>query len=173
MTTIDHPAPFRPGDRVRIEEINQIGQLAGTHLTGEVLESPDAAGFVRVRVDGSGARIVFHVYRVQLDGPTELDLIEQSAQLRAQAEKDRLAALRAESEQLAAEVSQRVGDALEASKRPVLELLEGTGISVHRVAEVFDGRDCFTVSEAIVLALAAGVSDLRALFGPADAEVTR
>ena len=100
----------------------------------------------------------------------QADIDQARAEL---AQADRLAAVRAEAEQVAAEVTQRVGDAIEASEIPVLELLEGTGISVHRVAEVFDGRDCFNVSEVVVLALAAGVTDLRALFGPTDAEVTR
>ncbi|MEU1956134.1 hypothetical protein [Nocardia rhamnosiphila] len=99
--------------------------------------------------------------------PREL-AADRAAQLRAQRD---IAEARAE--HYAAEVTRRVVDALEASGIPVLELLEGTGISIHRLAQVCDGADCFTVSEVAVLTLAAGVS-IRAMFGPVDdAEVIR
>lgn len=79
----------------------------------------------------------------------------------------------AKAQHYAEEVTRRVVDAIEASGTPVLDLLEGTGISIHRLAQVCDGADCFTVSELCVLTLAAGVS-IRAMFGPADdAEVSR
>lgn len=99
--------------------------------------------------------------------PREL-AADRAAQLRAQRD---ITAARAE--HYAAEVTRRVIDAIEASGTPVFELLEGTGISVHRLAQVCDGADCFTVSEVCVLTLAAGAG-IRDMFGPVDdSEVTR
>lgn len=100
------------------------------------------------------------------------DAREMDADLAAQARAQReIAAARAE--HYAAEVTRRVIDAIEASGKSVFDLLEGTGISVHRLAQVCDGADCFTVSEVCVLTLAAGVS-VRAMFGPVDdAEANR
>ncbi|MGW0006048.1 hypothetical protein ACWDT6_19690 [Nocardia grenadensis] len=187
-TTINHPDPFRPGDSVRLRTSGEL--LTVTELAG----STDRPTIVcRDDVPGSSLRFCqpSDLEPVALDGPTELDLIrafevadrdlaaDRAAQARAQAdidqaraemaEQDRLDALRAKAERFAVEVTQRAGAALEASERPVLELLEETGISIHRMAEVFDGRDCFNVSEVVVLALAIG-AHASEFFGPVDAE---
>lgn len=152
MSDLNNRNVFLPGELVR-------SRVSG--LTGELLPAA-GDGFARFRAAGSGMTVVCLPESLEPASPAA-DIAQARAEM---AQADRLAALRAESEQFAAEVTQRVGDAIEASETPVLELLEGTGISVHRVAEVFDGRDCFTVSEVCVLTLAAGVTDLRALFGP-------
>ncbi|MFI9537475.1 hypothetical protein ACIG56_30060 [Nocardia fusca] len=95
-------------------------------------------------------------------------IAERDAQRRAERE-----IVQAKAQCFAEDVTQRVVDAIEASEKTVFELLEGTGISIHRLSEVCDGRDCFTVSEVAVLTLAAGVS-IRAMFGPIDTpEVAR
>lgn len=87
------------------------------------------------------------------------DLSAQAGALRAIAE--------AKAQNYAEEVTRRVIEAIEASGTPVLDLLEGTGISIHRLAQVCDGVGCFTVSEVCVLTLAAGAS-IRDMFGPVD-----
>ncbi|WP_063129352.1 hypothetical protein [Nocardia fusca] len=170
-----NPAPLRPGDSVRLRTSGEL--LTVTELAG----STDRPTIVcRDDVPGSSLRFCqpSDLEPVELDGPTELDLIrafadrdlaaDRAAQLRAQRE-----IAEAKAQNYAEGVTRRVIDAIEASGTPVFDLLEGTGISIHRLAQVCDGADCFTVSEVCVLTLAAGVG-IRDMFGPVDAaEVTR
>lgn len=79
MSTLNPDSRFRPGDRVRIAEIDRIGQRSGTYRTGVVIPAPFDDGYYRVQVDGIGRPIVFDGFRLEpiaeQDGPTELDLV--------------------------------------------------------------------------------------------------
>lgn len=92
------------------------------------------------------------------------------------AEADRAAQARAQAEIVAARaeefervVTDRAAVAVVESGRPVLELAAETGISIHRWAALFDGRECWTVGELFKLANAIG-ADTTEWFRPAAAD---
>lgn len=146
MTDMVTPNPrFRPGDRVRIAEIDRIGQRTGTHRTGVVIPAPFDDGYFRVQVDGIGRPIVFDGFR--LEPIAEQDVIGDHDEL-----EPLESLLRKEST-----VIEAVAATIAEAEQPVTEIAACVGMSLHALAARLDGTLTWTVTELVVLASFLGV----------------
>ncbi|MEU7763884.1 hypothetical protein AB0B25_01995 [Nocardia sp. NPDC049190] len=78
-----------------------------------------------------------------------------------------------QADQLAAIVTRRVADSIETSEKSAFDLVTETGISIHRLAALFDGRQVWTITELLLIAVSID-ANVRDWFDPVElAEVDK
>ncbi|WP_280246343.1 hypothetical protein [Nocardia abscessus] len=123
----------QPGDRVRIAEIDKLGQFNGSERFGIVLPGPSHDdGFARVQVDGIARPLVFATWRLEA-AETEAGDFSEAIRSHARA-------------------------AIAADGRTNAEIAAAAGMSEGALESVLGGRSAPFVRDIVLLSVALGVS---------------